>query len=64
MFVFQSEEMFDLCVRSEDEMLHVALYEWLIARNLTDKLLEVRRWNVETISSFRLRFAAELVSPY
>ena len=34
--------MFNLSLKSDDEMFHVALYEWLISRNLTEKLLEVR----------------------
>ena len=34
--------MFNLSLKSDDEMFHVALYDWLISRNLTEKLLEVR----------------------
>ncbi len=39
--VFQSEQVFSLAMKSDDEMFHVAMYDWLIARNLTEKLLEV-----------------------
>ena len=39
---FQAEEVFSLALETDDEMFHVALYEWLIAKKLSDKLLEVR----------------------
>ena len=38
---FQSEEVFTLSLKSDDELFHVAMYEWLIHMNLTEKLLEV-----------------------
>ncbi|XP_065120565.1 nuclear pore complex protein Nup155 isoform X1 [Paramisgurnus dabryanus] len=35
------EQMLDLAQRSQDELFHIALYNWLIQADLTDKLLEV-----------------------
>lgn len=34
--------MLGLAQRSQDELFHIALYNWLIQADLTDKLLEVR----------------------
>lgn len=33
--------MLGLAQRSQDELFHIALYNWLIQADLTDKLLEV-----------------------
>ncbi|XP_056593188.1 nuclear pore complex protein Nup155 isoform X1 [Triplophysa dalaica] len=35
------EQMLDLAQRSQDELFHIALFNWLIQADLTDKLLEV-----------------------
>uniref|UniRef100_A0A6Q2XKF0 Nuclear pore complex protein Nup155 n=1 Tax=Esox lucius TaxID=8010 RepID=A0A6Q2XKF0_ESOLU len=35
------EQMIGLAQRSQDELFHIALYNWLIQADLTDKLLEV-----------------------
>ncbi|XP_015195862.1 nuclear pore complex protein Nup155 [Lepisosteus oculatus] len=35
------EQMIGLAQRSKDELFHIALYNWLIQADLTDKLLEV-----------------------
>ncbi|KAM9820794.1 nuclear pore complex protein Nup155 [Neosynchiropus ocellatus] len=35
------EQMLGLAQRSKDELFHIALYNWLIQADLTDKLLEV-----------------------
>ncbi|XP_036385365.1 nuclear pore complex protein Nup155 isoform X1 [Megalops cyprinoides] len=35
------EQMIGLTQRSQDELFHIALYNWLIQADLTDKLLEV-----------------------
>lgn len=40
-FLFQFEQMLDLAQRSQDELFHIALFNWLIQADLTDKLLEV-----------------------
>jgi len=40
--ILQREEVFRLALRSDDELFHVSLYEWLFNMNMTDKLLEVR----------------------
>ena len=37
----QKAEVFRLVLRSEDELFHVSLYDWLFSMNLTDRLLEV-----------------------
>ena len=37
----QFEQMLGLAQRSQDELFHIALYNWLIQADLTDKLLEV-----------------------
>lgn len=39
----QFEQMLDLAQRSQDELFHIALYNWLIQADLTDKLLEVQQ---------------------
>ena len=38
---FQFEKMLLTCLKSGDELFHVALYDWLISKDLTDRLLEV-----------------------
>ena len=38
---FQQSEVFRLALKSEDELFHVSLYDWLFTMNMTDKLLEV-----------------------
>lgn len=40
--LLQAEEMFCLALKSDDQMFHIALYDWLICRNMSEKLLEVR----------------------
>ena len=37
----QQSEVFRLALKSEDELFHVSLYDWLFTMNMTDKLLEV-----------------------
>ena len=39
--IFQQAEVFRLALKSEDELFHVSLYDWLFSMNMTDKLLEV-----------------------
>ena len=41
MWLLQAEEVFSLSLKSDDELFHVHLYDWLISKNLTEKLLEV-----------------------
>lgn len=41
MVCLQFEQMLGLAQRSQDELFHIALYNWLIQADLTDKLLEV-----------------------
>lgn len=43
-FCVQFEQMLGLAQRSQDELFHIALYNWLIQADLTDKLLEVCLW--------------------
>lgn len=38
----QFEQVLQLAQRSQDELFHIALYNWLIQADLTEKLLEVR----------------------
>lgn len=40
-FPLQFEQIFGLAQRSQDELFHIALYNWLIQADLADKLLEV-----------------------
>ena len=42
--MFQAEEVFSLALETDDEMFHVSLYEWLIIKNLSEKLLEVEKF--------------------
>ncbi|KAK2179646.1 hypothetical protein NP493_478g02009 [Ridgeia piscesae] len=37
-----SEEVFRLSLKSDDELFHVALYDWLINKSLSEKLLEIQ----------------------
>ena len=37
-----SEKVFQLVIASSDQLMHVALYQWLVNQNETDKLLSVR----------------------
>lgn len=41
------EQMIGLAQRSQDELFHIALYNWLIQADLTDKLLEVNSPHLE-----------------
>ncbi|KAK7895656.1 hypothetical protein WMY93_020981 [Mugilogobius chulae] len=41
------EQMLGLAQRSQDELFHIALYNWLIQADLTDKLLEVNSSHLE-----------------
>ncbi|CAL9683382.1 unnamed protein product [Knipowitschia caucasica] len=41
------EQMLGLAQRSQDELFHIALYNWLIQAELTDKLLEVNSAHLE-----------------
>ena len=40
-FTFQKEEVFRLALKSDDELFHVSLYDWMFSMNLTEKLLTV-----------------------
>ena len=35
-----------MCLKSDDELFHVHLYDWLISHKLTEKLLEVSAENI------------------
>lgn len=41
------EQMLGLAQRSQDELFHIALYNWLIQADLADKLLEVNSLHLE-----------------
>ncbi|XP_034048068.1 nuclear pore complex protein Nup155 [Thalassophryne amazonica] len=41
------EQMLGLAQRSQDELFHIALYNWLIQADLTDKLLEISSPHLE-----------------
>lgn len=47
--LLQFEQILGLAQRSQDELFHIALYNWLIQADLTDKLLEVRHRCVSLI---------------
>ena len=34
--------MFTLALRSQDEMFHIALYDWLIGKKLPERLLDIQ----------------------
>ena len=34
--------MFALALKTDDEMFHIALYDWLVAKQLPDKLLDIQ----------------------
>eukprot|EP00918_Siedleckia_nematoides_P061729 GHVU01134755.1.p1 GENE.GHVU01134755.1~~GHVU01134755.1.p1 ORF type:complete len:766 (+),score=73.70 GHVU01134755.1:2125-4422(+) len=36
------EQTFALCLKSDDELFHIALYQWLILEELHEKLLEIQ----------------------
>lgn len=40
-FTWQKEDVFRMSLKSDDEMFHVALYDWFFNASLTEKLLEV-----------------------
>lgn len=40
-FFFQKEDVFRMSLKSDDELFHVALYDWFFNASLTEKLLEV-----------------------
>lgn len=37
-----SEQMFEMALKTDDELFHVALYDWLIDNNQTDTLLSIK----------------------
>ncbi|XP_029645165.1 nuclear pore complex protein Nup155 [Octopus sinensis] len=44
----QKEQVFKLALKSDDELFHVALYDWLLQNNLNDKLIEIKSPFLET----------------
>ena len=38
---FQLEQTLNSSLRSNDELFHVALYEWMLSKEMTERLLEV-----------------------
>lgn len=44
--------MLKLCQRSKDELFSIALYNWLIQADLTDKLLQVKMVFYSNIINF------------
>ena len=46
-----SEKVFQLVIASSDQLMHVALYQWLVNQNETDKLLSVRFNKVKNLST-------------
>jgi len=36
-----TDDVFSLCLKSDDELFHVHLYDWLVSHNLTEKLLDI-----------------------
>ena len=40
-YYFQTSDVFRLALKSNDELFHVALYDWLFSGNMMEKLLEV-----------------------
>jgi nuclear pore complex protein Nup155 len=42
-----AEAVLDLCLRSDDELFHVALYQWLVEQDRCERLLAVRSPFVE-----------------
>ncbi len=50
MIVLQLEQTVQTALRSDDELFHVALYDWMISKDMADRLLEVR--NLATSSLF------------
>ena len=45
--VLQKDHVFKLALKSDDELFHVALYDWLLHNNLKDKLIEVgKQYNI------------------
>ncbi|XP_052257804.1 nuclear pore complex protein Nup155-like [Dreissena polymorpha] len=39
---YYNSEVFRLALKSDDELFHVSLYEWLFSMGMTDKLLEIQ----------------------
>ncbi|XP_014679572.1 PREDICTED: nuclear pore complex protein Nup155-like, partial [Priapulus caudatus] len=44
----QMEKMLQMALKSEDELFHMVLYDWLLEMELTDKLLEIKSPYVES----------------
>ncbi|XP_071953322.1 nuclear pore complex protein Nup155-like [Antedon mediterranea] len=44
---FYFEDMLQRALKSDDELFHVALYDWFVARGLTDRLLQINSSFVE-----------------
>lgn len=43
--VLQVEILYHLALKSSDELFHVKLYEWMISKDLTDKLMQVKKYD-------------------
>lgn len=43
---FQFESTLKSSLRSHDELFHITLYQWMMAKDLTERLLEVFKFNV------------------
>ena len=39
----QAEDVYLMALKSEDEMFHVSLYDWLLCKQMPEKLLSVSR---------------------
>ena len=40
-FNFQAEEVYSAALKSYDEVFHICLYDWLLCKNMSEKLLSV-----------------------
>lgn len=54
---------YNQALSSEDPLFHASLYDWLISRQMTDQLLEVRRLRASCFLPALARRANLIVSP-
>lgn len=55
----QKDHVFKLALKSDDELFHVALYDWLLHHNLKDKLIEIKSPFLENYLKWKVSIVQE-----
>ncbi|XP_019645345.1 PREDICTED: nuclear pore complex protein Nup155-like isoform X1 [Branchiostoma belcheri] len=58
------DQMMRLALKSEDELFHVALYDWLVSTGLQDKLLEISSPYIEPYLTRAAQYQGDNIATY